>query len=93
MRLLDRVLDWKINRKRLTFAQIEALDELEMRADHFETVEKAGIFNGRLFSLVFFGVDINERAEAESCCVVDDRGRINWMTYDDLQVMVVESLG
>jgi hypothetical protein len=84
---IDRLNHWRCQRRKLTFKQVEALDALEMRPDHLETVDKAIVVNGHLLSLVFFGAGATKRSEADACAVVLPTGEIRWMDETGTQEM------
>jgi hypothetical protein len=84
MKLWDRFITWRIESHKLSDDQRAAIAELERRMDHLETVEHAGTFRGKLFSMVFFGEE--GRGNAHSVCVVHHNGEILWLPHDYLEL-------
>lgn len=71
---MDKV-ELKMKLMPLSSDQREMIEELEQRPDHVESIEKAGIEEGRVFSMLFFEDD-----KRVQCAIVRHDGNITWET-------------
>jgi hypothetical protein len=87
--MIGRIRDWwlerRVGNRTLTLEQLEAIEELERRPDHIETIDKAGLVNDALIAIVFFGD--GQRRDASACCAIDEAGSIRWLPEDGVKAL------